>query len=157
MKEEELIKKIKRLLEETQKGKVKWKVNVQTTEYNENKYIEEVDGVKWSIDEIYVNYYCEHNNEVFNMITYEMIKNDGVNTSTNTFVFFPPSGIRYFNLRTLLPYSITSSSMTVQSIHMLWNYLLEHAKKNTSVVTLDASPAEINIEEDLSVLNEENK
>jgi len=157
MKEEELIKRIKRLLEETQKGKVKWKVDVQTTEYNDNKYIEEVDGVKWTIDEVYVNYYCEYNSEVFNMITYEMIRSDGVNTNTNTFVFFPPNGIRFFNLRTLLPYSVTSSSMTVQSIHMLWNFLLELAKNNTGVVTLDASPAEINIEEDILVLNEENK
>jgi len=151
MKEEELIKKLKNLMEDTSKGKIKWDVLVQTTEYNEEKYTEkDDDGVEWTIDECYVNYYTEDVEPTFNMITYEMIRSNGSETHTTSFVFFPPTGIRYFNLRTLFPHSIKADSMVTQSIHMLWNMILEKSKKGDPNIKLDANYSEVSIQDDIN-------
>ncbi|MCR5272220.1 MAG: hypothetical protein K6E13_04465 [Lachnospiraceae bacterium] len=153
MKQEELLKKIKNLMENTSKGKIKWDVLVQSTEYNDKKYVEtDEDGIEWTIDECYVNYFTENVDPVFNMITYEMIRSNGSETHTTTFVFFPPLGIRFFNLRTLFPYSIKADTMVTQSVHMLWNQLLELAKNKNPNISIDANPAEISVEEDMDII-----
>ncbi|MCR5468523.1 MAG: hypothetical protein K6F37_06145 [Lachnospiraceae bacterium] len=157
MREEELVRKFKLLMDETSKGKIKWDIQVQTTEYNENKYTEtDDDGVEWTIDECYVNYFTEDVDPAFNMITYEMIRTSGSECHTTTFVFFPPLGIRYFNLRTLFPYSVKADSMVTQSVHMLWNQLLALAKKNDPNIKIDANESEISVEDDLEIILENN-
>ena len=60
------------------------------------------------------------------MITYEMIKTakqagSGENRVTSSnMVFLPPLGLRFFDLHTLLPYSVEVSNVLLDAIHRLW-------------------------------------
>ena len=51
-KEEHLNRKIKELIKETKENKLKWRIVVQTTEYNdsETKPVVEQDGKEWLVD-----------------------------------------------------------------------------------------------------------
>ena len=109
MKQQELSRKLGELITETKAGKVRWNVEVQTTEANEasEKPVEKENGIEWTVDECYVCYYCKYRNQDFCMITYELIKTAGDKVATTNMVFVPPLGIRFFDLRTLLPHSVT--------------------------------------------------
>ncbi len=58
MKPEELLQTLMRMKKDTEEGKLAWRLDVQTTEGNEEKYTIEDDGVTWTVDECYVSYYC---------------------------------------------------------------------------------------------------
>ena len=57
-KEEQLLNDLTELIKETQKNKVDWKVDCQTTEYNDlqEKPVHEEDGERWIVDECFVSY-----------------------------------------------------------------------------------------------------
>ena len=59
-KEEQLLNDLTELIKETQKNKVDWKVDCQTTEYNDlqEKPVHEEDGERWIVDECFVSYHC---------------------------------------------------------------------------------------------------
>ena len=94
MKPEELVQALMKMYKETQEGKLKWKLVVQTTEGNEEKYTVQEDGQEWTVDECYVSYDCEYRGEEFCMISYEMIKNSGAQVRTMNYIFLPPLGVR---------------------------------------------------------------
>ncbi len=148
-KDEELTKKITEMIKETQLGKINWKVQGQTTEYNDvkSKPAVEEDGKKWLVDECYISYECEYKGETFVLITYEMIHSCGQEVNTNNLVFLPPLGVRFFDLSTLLPYTIEADAMVLYAIHNLWLLILELAKEKSSQVEVDMSPRELTIEE----------
>lgn len=54
-------------------------------------------------------------------------------------LFLPPLGIRYFDISTLLPYSVPASNILTYEIHTLWLLLLEMYKSDNTSVELDAS------------------
>ena len=81
------------------------------------------------------------------MITYEMIHTAGDKRQTTNLVFLPPLGIRYFDISTLLPYSVPASNILIYEIHTLWLLLLEMYKSDNTSVELDASSRELMIEE----------
>lgn len=151
MKQEELSRKIAELIALTKDGKIRWSVEVQTTEANaiSEKPVEVENGEEWTIDECYVSYYCKYREKEFCMITYELIKTAGEKVVTNNMVFMPPLGVRFFDLRTLLPHSIETSAVLLSQIHQLWELLLDMYKVDKSSLYLDVRPGTLVIEDEI--------
>lgn len=149
MRQEELGKRIAELIAETKEGRVRWSVEVQTTEANDasEKPKEVENGVEWTIDECYVSYYCKYKDRDFCMITYELIKTAGEKVTSSNMVFFPPLGVRYFDLRTLLPHSVETSAVLLEQIHQLWVLLLDMYKVDRGSIYLDVRPGKLTIED----------
>ena len=107
-KEDELLKQLMDMTKDTKSGKLKWEVKCQTTEYNDPSSKPQVkeEDVFWTVDECYVSFYCEYKGKEFLMITYEMLHTAGDKTKSTNLIFLPPLGIRYFDIHTLLPYSV---------------------------------------------------
>jgi len=145
----ELIRELTELIKETKSGKIHWNVKCQTTEYNslDEKLCVQEDGKEWTVDECYVSYYCQYKGKEFLLITYEMIHTHEDTTKTNNLVFVPPLGIRYFDIPTLLPYSIEATQVLIYHIHMLWLTMLELKKSNSDLVTLDVEERKLVIED----------
>lgn len=148
MKAGELTQTLIKMQKDTLEGKLKWHLNIQTTEANEEKYTVEEEGKTWTVDECYVEYLCNYRGNEFCMITYEMIKTSGEQVRTNNYIFMPPLGIRLFSLHTLLPHSIEVNPMLVSQVHTLWETLMGLVKKKSSQVELHITEASVHIEED---------
>ena len=148
-KEAELLKQLQDLVKETKSGKIHWDVKCQTTEYNDPARKPQVmeDDILWTVDECYVSYYCEYKGKEFLMITYEMIHTAGDKVKTTNLVFLPPLGIRYFDIHTLLPYSVETSNMLTYQVQTLWKMLLAMYKVNPASVALDVSERVLTIED----------
>lgn len=147
-KQDELMRELTELIKDTKAGKIHWKVECQTTEYNpaEEKPVVEENGTSWTVDECYVSYYCEHHGKEFLMISYEMIHSCGDKKKTSNLIFLPPMGIRVFDIHTLLPYSVEVSQMLAYDVHMLWLTILEEYRRNPELIQLDANPRKLTIE-----------
>lgn len=148
-KQEELLKQLTEMTKDTKSGKIHWNIECQTTEYNDadSKPQVEEDGVSWVVDECYVSYHCEYKGKEFLMITYEMIHTAGDVVKTTNLVFLPPLGVRYFDIHTLLPYSVEASQMLTYQIHTLWTMLLGMYKENPDSVSMDVSERVLTIED----------
>ena len=148
-KEAELVRQLADMNKDTKMGKVKWEVICQTTEYNDadKKPKTEEDGVLWTVDECYVSYHCMYKGEEFLMITYEMIHTAKNQVKTTNLVFLPPLGVRYFDIHTLLPYSVEASQMLTYQVHNLWMMLMDMYKANPNSVSLDVSERVLTIED----------
>ena len=148
-KPEELSRLLNELQKATKEGKVRWNVQVQTTEHNdfESKPVEVEDGISWTIDECYVAYVCEYKGQDFCMITYELIKTAGNKVQTTNLVFMPPMGIRAFHLQTLLPYAIQTSHVLANQIHNLWELILLLYKNDKNSVQLNVVPGTLVIQD----------
>ena len=148
-KPEELSHLLNEMYKETKEGKIRWSVQVQTTEHNDSasKPVEVEDGISWTVDECYVAYVCNYKGQDFCMITYELIKTAGNKVQTTNLVFMPPMGIRAFHLQTLLPYAIQASNVLANQIHNLWELLLVMYKADKTSVYLDVNPATLVIED----------
>lgn len=149
-KKEELLRDITNMIKETKAGNLSWDVKCQTTEYNpaEEKPMEEIDGINWTVDECYVSYYCMYHGEEFLMITYEMIHTNGSEQKTTNLVFLPPLGIRFFDVHSLLPYAVETDQVLSYEVHMLWLTLLELHKSNSGLVSFDAQERMLTIEDE---------
>lgn len=149
MKQEELRHKLAELTGATKEGKIRWNVQVQTTEANDpaEKPVEIEKGVEWTVDECYVSYYCKYRGNEFCMITYELIKTAGDKVATSNLVFLPPLGVRYFDLHTLLPHSVEASAVLLEQIHQLWVLLLDMYKVDKGSIYLDVRPGKLTIED----------
>jgi len=147
--EEELVKQLTDMVKDTKAGKVHWNVICQTTEYNDaaTKPTVEEDGLQWTVDECYVSYHCEYKGKEFLMITYEMLHTAGDKVKSTNLVFLPPLGVRYFDIHTLLPYSVEASQMLIYQVHSLWTLLLDMYKANPDSVTMDVSERVLTIED----------
>ena len=148
-KPEELSRLLNELYKATKEGKIRWNVQVQTTEHNDAsiKPVEVEDGISWTIDECYVAYVCEYKGQSFCMITYELIKTAGNKVKTMNLVFMPPMGIRAFHLQTLLPYTIQASNVLANQIHNLWELILLLYKNDKTSVYLDVVPGTLVIQD----------
>ena len=60
----------------------------------------------------------------------------------------PPLGIRYFDLRLLLPSSVETSAVLMEQIHQLWKLLLAMYEADKSSVTLQARSGVLTIEDE---------
>lgn len=149
MRQEELSHRLTELINATKEGNIRWDVEVQTTEANEpsEKPVEMENGVEWTVDECYVSYYCKYRGNEFCMITYELIKTAGERVMTSNMVFLPPIGVRFFDLRTLLPHSVETSAVLLEQIHQLWILLLDMYKVDKSSIYLDVRPGKLTIED----------
>lgn len=149
-KKDELIRDITNMIKETKAGRISWKVECQTTEYNqpEQKPVVEEDGCKWTVDECYVSYYCEYQGKEFLMITYEMIHTGAGKQKSTNLVFLPPLGIRYFDIHSLLPHAVEMDQMLSYEIHMLWLTLLEMHRTNPLLVSINADERVLTIEDE---------
>lgn len=147
-KEEDLLKNLVEMVKETKMKKLKWKLDVSTTEYNERsqKPIVQEDGKVWTVDECYVAYYCERQGKEFLMITYEMIRTCANQCRTTNLVFLPPLGNRFFDINLLSPYALENSNMLSYQIHVLWTELLALQKEHPELVEIDANPRTLEIE-----------
>ena len=146
---EELVKQLTDMVKDTKAGKIHWNVICQTTEYNDlaSKPTVEEDGINWLVDECYVSYHCEYKGKEFLMITYEMLHTAGDKVKTTNLVFLPPLGVRYFDIHTLLPYSVETTQMLTYQVHALWTLLLDMRKANQESVTMDVSERVLTIED----------
>lgn len=149
MKPEELLQTLAKMVKETEEGKVKWRLCVQTTEGNEQKYIVEEAGELQTIDECYVSYDCTFQGKEFCMITYEMIRTVKDKVHTVNYIFLPPKGIRLFSLHTLLEYSVKADAVLISQIHTLWELLMKLVKEDDDRVDFKITQADVNVEEDL--------
>ncbi len=147
--EDELLKQLQEMTKDTKSGKIKWEIKCQTTEYNEteSKPVVEEDGTFWVVDECYVSYYCEYKGKEFLMITYEMIHTAGSDVKTTNLIFLPPLGVRFFDIHTLLPYSVETSNVLTYQIHTLWEMLLDMYKANPDSVNMEVSERVLTIED----------
>lgn len=148
-KEEELLKQLMEMTKDTKNGKIRWNIKCQTTEFNDSdkKIVIKDNGVEWTTDECYVSYYCEYKGKEFLMITYEMILTAGTQVKTTNLVFLPPLGIRFFDINTLLPYSVEASNMLCYQIKSLWELLLEMKKNNPESIDFDVEERILTIED----------
>ncbi len=158
-KKNELMREVTELVKETKAGKIQWKIEVSTTEYNrpEDKVTIIDKGTKWTSDECFVSYYCQYKGEEFLMITYEMINSAGAQKKTTNLVFLPPLGIRVFDLHALLPYSVEADQMLVYNVHMLWLTVLEEQKKRPELISIDAVERKLTLDEDRGVKKTEDE
>lgn len=147
--EDELLKQLMDMTKDTKAGKVKWDVKCQTTEYNDAATKPQVmeDDVLWTVDECYVSFYCEYKGKEFLMITYEMLHTAEDKVKSTNLIFLPPLGIRYFDIHTLLPYSVETNNMLSYQVKALWSMLLEMYKANPASVALDVSERVLTIED----------
>ena len=148
-KQDELLKQLTEMTKDTKAGRIHWEVICQTTEYNDpaSKPQIEEEGNLWTVDECYVSYHCEYKGKEFLMITYEMMHTAGDAVKTTNLVFMPPLGIRYFDINTLLPYSVETNQMITYQIKTLWEMLLAMYKANPNTVKLDVSERVLTIED----------
>lgn len=148
-KQQELIREITELMSATRDGQVRWDLLVQTTEANDpsEKPVEVEDGVSWTIDECYVSYYCKHRGKEFCMVTYELLKTSGELTSSGNMIFLPPLGLRFFDLHTLLPYSVECSPVLLDAVHKLWVMLMDMHQVDKGSIYLDVRAGKTTIED----------
>ena len=144
MKPEELSQLLMKMRKDTQEGKLSWRIDVQTTEGNEEKYTVYEEEQDWIVDECYVSYLCNYRGQEFCLITYELIKTAGKQVKTNNYLFLPPLGVRLFSLHTLLPHSVDADAMLVSQVHTLWEVLMGLVKKQVEFHITEAS---VSIEE----------
>lgn len=148
-KTDELSRLLTEMYKETKDGRIRWSLQVQTTEHNNTseKPVEIEDGISWTVDECYVSYVCNYKGQDFCMITYEMIKTAGDKVQTTNLVFLPPMGIRAFHLQTLLPHAVEASNVLINQIHNLWELLLGQYKTDKNAVSLEVIPGTLVIED----------
>ena len=154
-KQEEIFHEIQDMMGETKEGRIRWSVEVQTTEANpvEEKPVEHEDGLDWTIDECYVSYYCKYKGKDFCLITYEMLKTANSSTGeqkvkSSNMVFLPPLGMRFFDIHALLPYSIEVSNVLLDAIHRLWVMLLDMYKVDKGSIYLNVRPGTPTLEDE---------
>lgn len=147
-KKNELLRELTDMIKDTKAGRVKWDVKCSTTEYNEasEKPVVEEDGIKWTVDECYVSYYCEYKGQEFLMITYEMLHTAGDKSKTTNLVFLPPLGVRYFDINVLMDYAVEADQMVTYQVHMLWMIILEMVKNESDKVKFDVDPRTLTID-----------
>ena len=128
----ELLKKLPDLVKETKENKLQWKIEFQTTEYNDpsEKPTEQIDGKDWLLDECFVSYHCEYKGKEFLLITYEQIASFEAKKKSYNLAFVPPLGNRFFDVDLLAPYAVELDQMLAYEIHMLWLTILEKLKEH---------------------------
>ena len=138
----ELLKKLPDLVKETKENKLQWKIEFQTTEYNDpsEKPTEQIDGKDWLLDECFVSYHCEYKGKEFLLITYEQIASFEDKKKSYNLAFVPPLGNRFFDVDLLAPYAVELDQMLAYEIHMLWLTILEKLKEHSKNITIDVSP-----------------
>lgn len=144
----ELLKKLPDLIKETKENKLQWKIEFQTTEYNDpsEKPTEQIDGKDWLLDECFVSYHCEYKGKDFLLITYEQIASFEDKKKSYNLAFVPPLGNRFFDVDLLAPYAVELDQMLAYEIHMLWLTILEKLKEHSKNITIDVSPRDSAVE-----------
>lgn len=144
----ELLKKLPDLVKETKENKLQWKIEFQTTEYNDpsEKPTEQIDGKDWLLDECFVSYHCEYKGKEFLLITYEQIASFDDKKKSYNLAFVPPLGNRFFDVDLLAPYAVELDQMLAYEIHMLWLTILEKLKEHSKNITIDVSPRDSAVE-----------
>lgn len=144
----ELLKKLPDLVKETKENKLQWKIEFQTTEYNDpsEKPTEQMDGKDWLLDECFVSYHCEYKGKEFLLITYEQIASFEAKKKSYNLAFVPPLGNRFFDVDLLAPYAVELDQMLAYEIHMLWLTILEKLKEHSKNITIDVSPRDSAVE-----------
>lgn len=143
-----LLKKLPDLVKETKENKLQWKIEFQTTEYNDpsEKPTEQIDGKDWLLDECFVSYHCEYKGKEFLLITYEQIASFEDKKKSYNLAFVPPLGNRFFDVDLLAPYAVELDQMLAYEIHMLWLTILEKLKEHSKNITIDVSPRDSAVE-----------
>ena len=144
----ELLKKLPDLVKETKENKLQWKIEFQTTEYNDpsEKPTEQIDGKDWLLDECFVSYHCEYKGKEFLLTTYEQIASFEAKKKSYNLAFVPPLGNRFFDVDLLAPYAVELDQMLAYEIHMLWLTILEKLKEHSKNITIDVSPRDSAVE-----------
>ena len=144
----EFLKKLPDLVKETKENKLQWKIEFQTTEYNDpsEKPTEQIDGKDWLLDECFVSYHCEYKGKEFLLITYEQIASFEDKKKSYNLAFVPPLGNRFFDVDLLAPYAVELDQMLAYEIHMLWLTILEKLKEHSKNITIDVSPRDSAVE-----------
>ena len=137
----ELLKKLPDLVKETKENKLQWKIEFQTTEYNDPS-----EKPTEQLDECFVSYHCEYKGKEFLLITYEQIASFEDKKKSYNLAFVPPLGNRFFDVDLLAPYAVELDQMLAYEIHMLWLTILEKLKEHSKNITIDVSPRDSAVE-----------
>ena len=140
---ENLTSMLEQMRQETEKGHLKWNIELQTTEYKPqaDKPVVEADDRKWVVDEIYTDYHCIFHNTEFAMITYENVETSGSEVRSTNLVYLPPMAIRCFQMDQLAPYAVQTIPALIQTIHLLWQTILNTRKQNPVQIEINANEA----------------
>jgi hypothetical protein len=136
---------IEDMLKDTKSRKLKWRLEVATSEYQDKdkKPVVEADGKTWIVDECYVAYYCEFRGKEFSMITYENMESFGETVRTTNLIFLPPIAMRMFHLDELAPYALDATAPLIQKVHRLWEEILKMYQKDATSVGMDVREIEV--------------
>jgi hypothetical protein len=128
------------MLKDTVNRKIKWRVEIATSEYQdqEDKPVVEADGTTWTVDECYVAYSCEFRGDEFSMISYENMECSGETSRTTNLIFLPPIAMRMFHLDELAPYALEATAPLIERVHRLWELLLKMYRTDSNSVIIDA-------------------
>ena len=148
MKSGELTQTLMKMQKDTEAGRLHWRLEVQTTEGNDEKYTVEEGGLTWVVDECYVSYSCNYRGKEFCMISYEMIKTSGTQVRTMNYIFLPPKGMRLFSLHTQLEHSVDADAVLISQVHTIWTLLMKLVRQGSGQVQFRISQASVNVEED---------
>lgn len=133
------------MLKETAAKKIKWRIEMATSEYRkqESKPVVKADEKDWTVDECYVAYSCEFRGNEFSMITYENMERSGELVRTTNLVFLPPVAMRIFRLDELAPYALETSAVLVEKVHRLWETLMNMYRADSGSVGLTVREIEV--------------
>ena len=138
MSPEALNAKLDDMLKDTKAGHLKWRLEIETSEYEDwdKKIVVKEDKKEWIMDECYVAFSCNYRGEDFVMITYEDIETCGDKTRSLNLVFLPPVSMRLFDVNALAPYSVSANAVLTAKIHTLWETLLALYKEDKTSVDI---------------------
>lgn len=145
MKADTLAHHITELIKYTKAGRIKWNVEMDTTEFKpeeEKPHIQE-NRKEWIVDECFTSFACSYQNEDFCVITYEVIKKSGDIVKSNNLVFMPPAFQRIFDLNLLVNYSVETNYNLMMAVHNLWTLLLDMKKAEHPNVVMNVTGGEV--------------
>ena len=129
---------IDEMINETKRGHLDWKLELQSTDGLDDSVKHRIteDGKEWITDECFISFYCKFRNKDYLMITYEHIKRHENMVHTDNLIFMPPLNVRYFDVGILSPYIIDANAVLLDRFHRLWMLLADLHKKQDPHVSV---------------------
>lgn len=124
-----LAKQIRDMTKQTMMGKMRWNVEIHTTDADTDKVRVKEDGKEWVVDECFTSFACQYQNQDFCMITYEVIKTYEGQVRSNNMVFMPPAFQRVFDLNMLISHMVDMDQVLAANIHKLYEEIYQLHKK----------------------------
>ena len=126
------------MINETKKGHLDWRLEIQSTDELDDSVKQHMteDDTEWIVDECFISFNCKYRGKDYLMITYEHIRRHKEQTRSDNLIFMPPLNVRYFDVGILSPYIIDADAVLLDRFHQLWMLLMEMRKKQDGHVSV---------------------